>query len=246
MRCGIAVHTTRARARVTASALVVCACLHCTSCAADIKIVQMAAQVAAGIAHLHRENVVHRDLAARNVLVDQHYNLRVGDFGFARVLSDPVDVGVTSSNVGPVRWMAPQCLRRRQYSTASDVWAFGVLLYEMVTRGREPWEGMGLMEVGSKVLGGETLQPYLPRDTDPVLADIAIECWRFDPDQRPGMMDVCHRLQEHHGRLRSGMSAQVSAAAAAAARATAVGVARDRELAAAASESKARVPDERG
>lgn len=58
--------------------------------------------------------------------------MRVGDFGYARVLSQADDVGVTASNVGPVRWMAPESLRLRQYSPASDVWSFGVVLYELV------------------------------------------------------------------------------------------------------------------
>lgn len=90
-------------------------------------ITRIASQIAAGMSHLHGEGVVHRDLAARNVLVDEHYNVRVGDFGYARLLSNKEGTGQTAATVGPVRWMSPESMHK-QYSARSDVWAFGVTL----------------------------------------------------------------------------------------------------------------------
>ena len=107
--------------------------LTCTPPVADVApeprlVAKLARQVAAGLAHLHGNGIVHRDVACRNVLVDRHMDAMLGDFGFARVLSDASDVGVTQAKVGPVRWMAPECFKAAsEYSTASDVFAFGVV-----------------------------------------------------------------------------------------------------------------------
>jgi hypothetical protein len=99
--------------------------------------------------HLHSEGVIHRDVAARNVLVDAHLHVRVADFGFARLKEAGRSGGAggyTASDVGPVKWSAPEAIRRRRYSEASDVFSFGVLLYEMVAQGA-PWRGHSNMDV---------------------------------------------------------------------------------------------------
>ena len=129
--------------------------------AARQEIIRTAMQIAAGMSHLHGEGVVHRDLAARNILVDEHYNCRVGDFGYARLLSTEEAVGQTAASVGPVKWMAPESMRK-QYSARSDVWAFGVTLYEMVKGGEDPWLNIPVPEVCSRVMHGETLAQYVP------------------------------------------------------------------------------------
>jgi len=122
------------------------------SIAREVCVVRMALEAAQGLQHLHSQGVIHRDVAARNVLVDENLRVRVADFGFARIkessrtAAQGGKVGYTASDVGPVKWSAPEAIRRRRYSEASDVFSFGVLLFEMVTQG-PPWAGHSNMDV---------------------------------------------------------------------------------------------------
>jgi serine/threonine protein kinase len=90
-------------------------------------VVRMALEAARGILHLHLEGVIHRDLAARNLLLDSNLHVRVGDFGFSRVKAAAVSKGYTKSDMGPIRWLAPEAMRKKTYSEASDVFSFGVV-----------------------------------------------------------------------------------------------------------------------
>jgi serine/threonine protein kinase len=99
--------------------------------------------------------VVHRDIAARNVLLTGHDTAKVADFGMARVV-DGDDDQETAKTIGPIKWMAPEQIVRRSYSTASDVFAFGVLLFEIFKQ-EEPWKGESHIVVATKVMAGERM-----------------------------------------------------------------------------------------
>ena len=102
--------------------------------------------IASGLLHLHMEGIVHRDLAARNVLLSGDYTPKVSDFGMSRITSSSEKTGITSKDVGPVkydtfiitltqiRWMSPESVLNREYSTKSDVWSFGVTVFEVLTQ----------------------------------------------------------------------------------------------------------------
>mmetsp|Transcript_6030 Transcript_6030/g.21467 ORF Transcript_6030/g.21467 Transcript_6030/m.21467 type:complete len:895 (-) Transcript_6030:93-2777(-) len=171
------------------------------------ELVRMSAAAAAGIGHLHAEDVIHRDIAARNILVSEHNEVRVADFGFARVLAEAEDVGVTASTIGPVRWMAPESLRLSQYSAQSDVYAFGCMLFEVVTGGKQPWDGLSLAVAGQRVLAGQTLDATLPPDCDPTLRAVMRACWAFRPTDRPTMEQVRDALEQRAGELARGVRA---------------------------------------
>lgn len=83
--------------------------------------------------HLHLEYLVHRDIAARNILLSKDFEPKITDFGMSRVLESLESLNSTTSNLGPLRHMAPECLIHKQYGISSDVWSFGVLLYEILT-----------------------------------------------------------------------------------------------------------------
>jgi serine/threonine protein kinase len=109
---------------------------------------------AAGVRHLHAEGVIHRDLAARNILIDDTMTPKIADFGMSRqVAADSDEDNTTMQSIGPVKWQAPEQMTRRAYSRASDVFAFGVVLYEIFTAS-PPWAGLAPLEVAAKVMGG--------------------------------------------------------------------------------------------
>src|SRR5690606_25474026 len=97
--------------------------------------IRMAAEIAAGIHHLHSEGIVHRDIATRNCLLGKDLTVVISDFGTARFFDvDDEKGGQTQSTVGPIRWMEPESIKNRDYSVYSDSWMYGCLLYEIVEK----------------------------------------------------------------------------------------------------------------
>jgi len=159
--------------------------------AAD-KMIELSRGCAAGILHLHTEGIIHRDIAARNILLTSSLSPKVSDFGMSRVMGDQADAHKTQSAVGPIRWMAPEALCDGEYSQKTDSYAFGCLLYEIMTR-KVPFVELDLAQVASKVSGGKiTLSP--PPTAPAVLGILMIDCTKFDAGQRPSFKMIADRL----------------------------------------------------
>jgi hypothetical protein len=151
---------------------------------------------ACGVAYLHRLGLIHRDIAARNVLLTKHDEAKVADFGMARLLADGVYAEQHTANaVGPLKWMAPEQMERRAYSRASDVFAFGVLLFEIFNR-EPPWRGVSNIITATKVVNGERMD-VSSRDIPPAMAALMLECWAADASARRPMDHVQRVLHDN-------------------------------------------------
>eukprot|EP00052_Salpingoeca_macrocollata_P029158 m.290719 g.290719 ORF g.290719 m.290719 type:complete len:425 (-) comp22951_c0_seq8:71-1345(-) len=156
--------------------------------------VDMAAQVAAGMAFLQAQNFVHRDLAARNVFVKENNICKVGDFRF---LESANEDGVFTAREGekfPVKWVAPEVALMNRFSAQSDVWSFGILLTELVTHGRIPYPGMSNAEVLQQVERGYRM-PSPPGCPDE-LYQIMLDCWKANSNERPTFESLQWRLED--------------------------------------------------
>lgn len=156
--------------------------------------IALAEAIARGLDHLHQNNIVHRDLAVRNVLL-HHGEPKISDFGMSRKLKEVSQVGKTATNIGPIRWMAPESLGKQLYSTKSDVWTFGLVLWEIVAR-QEPHANDDLFTVGVQIRD-EGYTPAVPESCPPVLQQIMQMCWKKEPDQRPEMSTICELLDKN-------------------------------------------------
>eukprot|EP01118_Nematostelium_gracile_P007130 TRINITY_DN2304_c0_g1_i1.p1 TRINITY_DN2304_c0_g1~~TRINITY_DN2304_c0_g1_i1.p1 ORF type:complete len:531 (-),score=133.00 TRINITY_DN2304_c0_g1_i1:70-1662(-) len=157
------------------------------------EIISLLKGIAAGVSHIHSEKMVHRDLACRNILLSRSkngLNAVIADFGFTRKLTAG-NSGTTRSTVGPVRWMAPESLRDQIYSYKSDVFSFGVIMWEMVAR-KLPWGEMDQVKVILAVLDGKTLE--IPEKTPSELATLMKSCWRTNPEDRPTAQGLFDKL----------------------------------------------------
>jgi serine/threonine protein kinase len=160
-------------------------------------LVRFALETAIGIRHLHLEGIIHRDLAARNLLVDDNLHIRVSDFGFSRMKEAGTTRGYTQSSLGPIRWSAPEAMRKKKYSEASDVFSLGVVLFEIFAQ-EMPWKGIDTVDVVIAVCGGERMS--LPcQDTvtkiPPAIAALMTDCWAHDPDARPLLPSIIATLR---------------------------------------------------
>ncbi|CAB3230296.1 unnamed protein product [Arctia plantaginis] len=158
------------------------------------RLTSMALDAARALSYLAQLRYVHRDVAARNCLVSAHRVVKLADFGMTRLVFDNDYYRFSRKGMLPVRWMAPESLALGVFSPASDVWSFGVLLYEIVTFGSLPFQGLSNAEVLSRVKAGHTLD--LPPGLKPQLAGLIKSCWSADYKARPGAAEVAAFLAE--------------------------------------------------
>ncbi|KAM4771026.1 tyrosine-protein kinase FRK [Rhinophrynus dorsalis] len=164
---------------------------------ATIKIpqqVDMAAQVASGMAYLETQNYIHRDLAARNVLVGENSVYKVADFGLARVFEDDDVYEARSETKLPLKWTAPEAIRYNKFTVKSDVWSFGILIFEIVTFGKMPYPGITGKQALEKLEQGYRIPKPLNCPLD--LYNIMLECWNAKPEERPTFETLQWRLED--------------------------------------------------
>ncbi|KAF7647667.1 hypothetical protein LDENG_00168640 [Lucifuga dentata] len=151
-------------------------------------LLSMCQDVGEGMEHLESNGFIHRDLAARNCLVNDALVVKVSDFGMARYVLD--DQYTSSSGAKfPVKWSPPEVFNFCRYSSKSDIWSYGVLMWEVFTEGRMPFELNPNHEVVILVTQGHRL--YRPKLATPTIYDIMQLCWHERPEERPSFSQLC-------------------------------------------------------
>uniref|UniRef100_A0A3P9J2V9 Ephrin type-B receptor 3 n=2 Tax=Oryzias TaxID=8089 RepID=A0A3P9J2V9_ORYLA len=161
------------------------------------QLVGMLRGIAAGMKYLSDMNYVHRDLAARNILVNSNLVCKVSDFGLSRFLDDTsADPTYTSSLGGkiPIRWTAPEAIAFRKFTTASDVWSYGIVMWEVVSYGERPYWDMSNQDVMTAVEQDYRLPP--PMDCPMVLHQLMLECWMKERNLRPKFSRIVSTLDK--------------------------------------------------
>ncbi|XP_022820642.1 ephrin type-A receptor 4-like, partial [Spodoptera litura] len=158
------------------------------------RLTAMALDAARGLSYLAQLRYVHRDVAARNCLVSAQRVVKLADFGMTRLVFEHDYYRFSRKGMLPVRWMAPESLALGVFSPASDVWSFGVLLYEIVTFGSLPFQGLSNAEVLARVKAGHTLE--LPPGLKPQLEGLIKSCWQAEHKARPSAAEVAAFLAD--------------------------------------------------
>jgi len=148
--------------------------------------------IAAGMYHLVSENIIHRDLAARNVLLTENLTPKISDFGYSRLVLESESGSMTKSNVGPLKWMAPESMERKIYNEKTDVWSFGVTIWEMITA-MDPYPELTPIQTVVQVCQNKVILE-IPKSS-PVLETIMALCFRFNPEKRPSFKEIYEKLE---------------------------------------------------
>ncbi|UYV64783.1 PTK2 [Cordylochernes scorpioides] len=150
-------------------------------------------QLSTALSYLESRKFVHRDIAARNVLVYAHDCVKLGDFGLSRWVEDHSYYKASRGKL-PIKWMAPESINFRRFTTASDVWMFGVCMWEILMLGVKPFQGVRNNEVIGRIENGERLP--LPQDCPPRLYSLMSLCWAYEPSKRPSFTHIKQVLRE--------------------------------------------------
>nr|KAF6396844.1 insulin receptor related receptor [Rousettus aegyptiacus] len=156
--------------------------------------IQMAGEIADGMAYLAANKFVHRDLAARNCMVSQDFTVKIGDFGMTRDVYETDYYRKGGQGLLPVRWMAPESLKDGIFTTHSDVWSFGVVLWEIATLAEQPYQGLSNEQVLKFVMDGGVLEGL---ESCPLqLQELMSRCWQQSPRLRPAFTHVLDSIRE--------------------------------------------------
>lgn len=158
-----------------------------------------ATQICDGMQYLESKRLIHRDLAARNILVFAKNKVKISDFGLSRALGVGKDYYQTNFNVNlklPIAWCAPECINYLRFTSASDVWAYGVTLWEMFSYGFQPWAAL----TGQQILEAID-EPNFQRLEQPECCPkeyytLMVKCWQHDPNKRPKFFEILQVLPE--------------------------------------------------
>ncbi|XP_030045569.1 NT-3 growth factor receptor isoform X2 [Microcaecilia unicolor] len=157
------------------------------------QMLHIATQIASGMIYLGSQHFVHRDLATRNCLVGVNLLVKIGDFGMSRDVYSTDYYRVGGHTMLPIRWMPPESIMYRKFTTESDVWSFGVILWEIFTYGKQPWFQLSNTEVIECITQGRVLER--PRVCPKEVYDIMLGCWQREPQQRLNIKEIYKILQ---------------------------------------------------
>ncbi|KAK4759235.1 hypothetical protein SAY87_022366 [Trapa incisa] len=156
--------------------------------------IHMGLDIARGMNYLHHYNppIIHRDLKSSNLLVDKNWNVKVADFGLSRLKHETFLT--TKTGKGTPQWMAPEVLRNEPSDEKSDIYSFGVIMWELTTE-KIPWDNLNSMQVIGAV-GFMNQRLDIPKDADPQWASIMESCWDNDPQCRPSFQELLEKLKD--------------------------------------------------
>uniref|UniRef100_A0A670YYU4 Tyrosine-protein kinase receptor n=1 Tax=Pseudonaja textilis TaxID=8673 RepID=A0A670YYU4_PSETE len=157
------------------------------------QMLHIAQQIAAGMVYLASQHFVHRDLATRNCLVGENLLVKIGDFGMSRDVYSTDYYRVGGHTMLPIRWMPPESIMYRKFTTESDVWSLGVVLWEIFTYGKQPWYQLSNNEVIECITQGRVLQR--PRTCPKEVYDLMLGCWQREPHMRLNIKEIYSLLQ---------------------------------------------------
>lgn len=152
------------------------------------ELLRWSTQIARGMAYLEEKRLVHRDLAARNVLVQSSSTVKITDFGLAKLLDVNEDEYKAAGGKMPIKWLALECIQHRIFTHKSDVWAFGVTIWELLTFGGKPYENVHAKDVPELLEKGERLPQ--PEGCSIDVYMILVKCWILDAEGRPSFKEL--------------------------------------------------------
>ena len=152
------------------------------------QLVDMAVDIAAGLEYLTVHQFVHRDLATRNCLINEKLFVKISDFGLSKDVYNKDYYKLGEKSLMPIRWMPPEAILHCKFSTQSDVWSFGIVLWEIFSSGTQPYCAFSNEEVVECVTNGQILR--CPSGCPNELYDLMVHCWASEPEKRPTASDV--------------------------------------------------------
>ncbi|KAL4001836.1 Protein tyrosine kinase family protein [Acanthocheilonema viteae] len=146
------------------------------------------AECASGLKYLEQNNCIHRDIAARNCLLTRNYHIKLSDFGMS---DEKTPIQDKSLDKVPIKWLAPETMQNRIYSTKTDVWSYGIMVY---SEGCEPYPSLSNIQTRAKII----VQNYrmdMPQGTPPEVTLLVSKCWAKNPIDRPSFAKICDELK---------------------------------------------------